>query len=107
MTTSEHTPGPWKVRFETMVYGPDGWAVANANMTGQPHPENAANARLIASAPDLVIALEDADAHLWHVFSCPAWTDPDIDEKPEGECECVLGRIADLLARVRGEEGLQ
>jgi hypothetical protein len=51
----------------------------------------------------LVAALEEADTHLWHAFSCPAWTDPDLDEKPEGACECTKGRNAALLARIKGE----
>ena len=53
------TPGPWRVgvkQAEKIVYNAAGWAVANATVYhGKEDAETvAANARLIAAAPDLL-----------------------------------------------------
>ena len=55
-----HTPGPWHLgmRPGPMIYGPLGEQVADLRgLTLEKH-ETMANARLIASAPDLLLALE-------------------------------------------------
>ena len=58
-----HTPGPWHVggKGNAIVYADvegGSYAVANAvTFHGQPNFEDAANARLIAAAPDLLEAL--------------------------------------------------
>lgn len=56
---TKHTPGPWKVYQERFVEGADKSPVVNM---GHPDNEQAkANAALIASAPDLLSALEDVE----------------------------------------------
>jgi len=60
---SKHTPGPWKLEknnCDWTIWGADG-----CNILGIPHDEiyghalaDSANARLIASAPELLEALE-------------------------------------------------
>lgn len=67
---TEHTPGPWDVRY----YDNNGQAVVSAehieiatcwhHCVGSIEKEMHANARLIAAAPDLLVALQDVDA-LW------------------------------------------
>lgn len=67
---SKHTPGPWKAHFEDayFVTGPDlGRVAMMMNLKGahglggrRSGNESAANARLIAAAPDLLEALKDA-----------------------------------------------
>ena len=55
-----HTPGPWHLgmRPGPMIYGPLGEQVADLRgLTLEKH-ETIANARLIAAAPDLLLALE-------------------------------------------------
>lgn len=55
-----HTPGPWHLgmRPGPMIYGPLGEQVADLRgLTLEKH-ETMANARLIVSAPDLLLALE-------------------------------------------------
>lgn len=75
MTQTTHTPGPWKLADE--CYSPDGYvwasdndelvAVAGYDCSDLPTITRAANARLIAAAPDLLAALatliEDCEAH--------------------------------------------
>jgi len=71
---SEHTPGPWKIfdgwgssRFAPVIVDGipdvDGKCVANCIChIASTNDDKAANARLIASAPDLLAALEKAVA---------------------------------------------
>lgn len=66
--SSAHTPGPWKAHFEEAYYvtGPDlGRVAMMMNLKGahgmagrRSGEESAANARLIAAAPDLLEALQ-------------------------------------------------
>lgn len=58
----KHTPGPWHVglrQAEKIVYDETGWAIANATVYhGESDAEQVkANARLIATAPDLLASL--------------------------------------------------
>lgn len=61
MPKHTHTPGPWRVgmRPGPMVYGPKGEQVTSINVMID-EPENVANCRLIAAAPDMLVALEQA-----------------------------------------------
>ena len=58
---SNHTPGPWRAYHDShgrfQLIGPDGTPLDPESDDAQPG-EGAANARLIASAPDLLAALE-------------------------------------------------
>ena len=56
---NKHTPGPWHVINEWNVSGPE-YEVANGSIMVRDDDESAANARLIAAAPDLLKALEIA-----------------------------------------------
>lgn len=59
---TKHTPGPWH-STHAIVYNAQGWAVANATVFHGKHgaDESTANAHLIASAPELLEALKDAE----------------------------------------------
>ena len=59
MSTDTHTPGPWAVDNQ-YIHGPDGirFLAVAGDGAGQ------ANARLIASAPELLAALEATEAKL-------------------------------------------
>lgn len=66
MTKAQHTPGPWRVignPYSDMardVIAPNGNRIAALNGAAFDYSsEVAANARLIASAPDLLAALEN------------------------------------------------
>lgn len=64
MTSAQHTPGPWTFHLE-----PDGEIHISGDdlhvcRLPQGYPNEAANARLIASAPDLLDALEYAYTQL-------------------------------------------
>lgn len=55
--TMKHTPGPWEIH-EEVVYSTDGFLIASAEANYEDHIEiQAANAKLIAAAPELLNAL--------------------------------------------------
>ena len=61
--TTHHTPGPWKTRDPSSVYDALGRYIHQGSGTmpehhSLPREEAAANARLIAAAPDLLEALK-------------------------------------------------
>lgn len=62
---SQHTPGPWHlVQFDdesvSIIIGPSGDdRICEMHSNTEPESEKDANARLIASAPDLLAALKD------------------------------------------------
>jgi hypothetical protein len=67
---AQHTPGPWQNYNSSNGRIYKSWSVCNRDgsriakieqMPGQSSEEEAANARLIASAPDLLEALQDAE----------------------------------------------
>lgn len=100
MTAPKHTPGPWRVDTvpfnDCAIYAegidePIGESFAVMGEHGVDHrvdPE--ANAKLIAAAPDMFIALLLAQQHI------------DVS-KPAGVV--VLGRIHSVIAKATGGEG--
>lgn len=63
---TEHTPGPWVFEastpsdgFECYWVTPELLGTPLCDVRGPQNPENEANARLIAAAPDLLAALKD------------------------------------------------
>lgn len=64
MTNTQHTKGPWDVTWPTKegrrwILGADGKRIAQLSEFRQKHkPPQAANAHLIAAAPELLEALE-------------------------------------------------
>lgn len=74
-----HTPGPWKV--STGLIFSDGFLVADPfvgeheNHPPEHFPEYAANARLIAAAPDLLAACEAALAAMQKNIAYAAYKD--------------------------------
>jgi len=84
MDNSQHTPGPWKAHFEEayFVTGPDlGRVAMMMNLKGayglggrRSGDESAANARLIAAAPDMLHALHMAAA----ILACACVDAPEL-----------------------------
>ncbi len=65
----KHTHGPWTAHDNGLITaGPRGLHIAQTATVGMGHAATA-NARLIAAAPDLLLALralDDARGHTWH-----------------------------------------
>ena len=72
-TDTSYTPGPWHVGMKPgpIVYGPQGEQVANMHVAMLDQEEHKANARLIASAPELLEMLEQLTLHVMHYASMP------------------------------------
>ena len=84
---TKHTPGPWKRLGASDILGADGVVTASAKgWLDRKHPECHANAALIAAAPELLGALEDAVTYLHR------------------DSESMFRRsLMELIARARGE----
>ena len=66
---SDFTQGPFSVaetrhKYDTVIRGPKNEPIALVLIAGFSKKEGAANANLLAAAPDLLAALQDVDA-LW------------------------------------------
>ena len=85
-----HTPGPWRavLAYGYKVKAPDGRVIASLPTHTPLTWENPANAHLIASAPDLLVACQSALAVLQE--------HPDIP--PE-----TLTRLREAIAEATGE----
>lgn len=105
-----HTRGPWSIYDD----GPGGSDVilahinganydiayiSNDETEGRPENERAANARLIASAPDLLAALKDARERLEYL-------EPDYfdDASHETEWRDYLAQTDALIAKAEGRD---
>ena len=90
-----HTPGPWHLgmRPGPMIYGPLGEQVADLRGLTLEKYESIANAHLIASAPDLLSALELIYSN---AGESPEWIRSRIGpviEKAIGESESLARKI--------------
>jgi hypothetical protein len=98
----QHTPGPWGAEYEP-EYGV--WKVMSYDYfdVAETSPfrsgtEQAANARLLAAAPDLLTALEQFVVGSWsETVGCLCYD----DECDPETCVYALGRTA--IAKARGE----
>jgi hypothetical protein len=119
MTTTQHTPGPWKLAENPIGWQPlisaevaDSigpiWHVGIANARGRSHEEAKANARLIAAAPDLLAALKLAKNA---IDAALPWLHPDGYRKnalevedPHAYCGEIYEEINNAIAKAAGED---
>lgn len=108
MTTesrSKHTPGPWRARTEGTELNPDWiavfnstgkWALATANQSaGIDREEAKANARLIAAAPEMLDALENAVQTIERILKTIPYVVPvSVSSAP--------GRFRTIISRAKG-----
>ena len=109
MTTTKatHTPGPWTFDEATgMVIAANGGVVKETPTDDEQisEEEAAANARLIAAAPELLDCLAefagpgwDEDTHTQPCASQPTWISGAAETGP---CDCKYGRARTLMAFV-------
>lgn len=114
---SGHTPGPWEIaphsdedevlqivgEYEAIPgFGESANWIAECDLQ-EDIETNAANARLIAAAPDLLEALHDCVGRLRYlqtqVFGNPNFTDRHDDE---GACRSVADRADAVIAKAEG-----
>jgi hypothetical protein len=124
MAELKATPGPWHVDLDGLLAGSDEREIVALNADGRvvrgiafvlldtgdfpdgdEWQEDAANARLIAAAPDLYAALSELlAAYTDGVSECTCLLDADgsVMEHPANPCVECKSRAA--LAKARGEE---
>ncbi|MBN8979434.1 MAG: hypothetical protein J0I08_23495 [Rhizobiales bacterium] len=106
MAAATHTPGPWKIRWSRDGSGDVGITAdglpnvlaecfADIRASGErASDEAAANARLVATAPELLAALiraEQTTAELCH------------GQHPDNECWNVLRQVRAAIAKAKGD----
>lgn len=99
--SAQHTPGPWEVAKGCDQYVAAGgfWVASTMGVRGE---EGAANARLIAAAPDLLEALLTKRDYVADAAS-GALTYPDSGEGFKLMAAEDLARIDAIVAKARGE----
>lgn len=114
--SAQHTPGPWEAPrngLDGAVYAPNApkgslWRITD-RVHGLTHDELAANAQLIAAAPELLVALNmlNDSGSLVCMFDHlnPCWDDRPSDAPGrhwgEGDaCACCIARAA--IAKAEG-----
>ena len=96
---SKHTPGPWEAKRETDYVPAQVWAEGRqvAEVYGESREVRAANARLIAAAPELLKALLDLMAEFWAEYEYP-------DRAPEQSPTVKEIRKAEhVIGKAKGE----
>jgi hypothetical protein len=105
MKNTKHTPGPWHIGRRAgnpAIYAQDGAEVAQ--MLTVTNDDWRDNARLIAAAPDLLAALERAEALLR--IAC----NPGIDKNVTlcaSSCQWAANEARAALAKAQGEGGAE
>lgn len=96
---NKHTPGPWnRIKGDRNVYSASGTVCKTPAILGGGSAATnwEANARLIAAAPDLLEALEDA------LSDYDAWM-KDADVTPNESLLAWTNKARAAIARARGE----
>jgi len=105
---SKHTPGPWVSKPATCgVFAADGNREVARTIWRGPNDdqEHIANNRLIAAAPDLLDALEEA-ARCWELSTNEVILDPESCECcfGHGWCwACTYSKVSAAIAKAKGE----
>jgi len=98
---TKHTPGPWKRNADGFLASPKGAEVVFSRkhqlIIGDSTPETEANARLIASAPDLLEALARIEKLLTPTG--------EKHNNPALNVDLCAAIASAAIAKARGEEG--
>lgn len=90
--STEHTPGPWITSYDGSINTDAGTFICGFRWDSYKEfteGNNSANARLIAAAPDMLEALEDARQLVVNILEIP-------------ETDDVVIGIDDAIAKARG-----
>lgn len=113
MAEQAHTPGPWRInpRAATRIVAGDDDTIATAACQSNLLEQHAANARLIAAAPDMLAALKEL---LFVAEQSPcAPIEPGMECEAEELCGhpdcadigCIILKIAEARAAIAKAEG--
>jgi hypothetical protein len=95
----KHTPGPWEAKRETDYVPVQVWAEGRQipEVYGECREARAANARLIAAAPELLKALRHVITEFWEEYEYP-------DCPPEHSPTVEIGKAEHVIRKAKGEE---
>lgn len=103
--SEKHTPGPWRVRHRHYDAGPNedeigglGWELEGPPEPMRGHFALAADAHLVAAAPDLLASLKNAR---FLIGKLAGWNGVDLNELDEEHDGMVAG-IDAAIARAEG-----
>lgn len=100
-----HTPGPWRLHPTTGVIVVNGSTVYSVkdltteNEMGLAGDASLDDKRLMAAAPELLAALEDAKSELIHLYERLHPSDESDNETTD-----VIDRVIALIDKARGED---
>ena len=103
----KHTPGPWEAKLETDCVPVQVWAEGRqlAEVCGESREARAANARLMAAAPELLKALQDIIVEFWAEYEFPDWApeqSPTVKEIRKAE-HVIRKAKSDLITNMLSE----
>lgn len=93
MTQSTHPPAPWEIHGATNVTAGDAYYICELNVAKLGFDQAAANARLIAAAPDMLKVLE----------STLDWIIDEVEDTTQGRA-LYQSDIMDAIAKAKGQE---
>ena len=110
MTKSNHTPGPWKIDRSGDIVTETGKLIAEnplldaKSITISAAHERTKNANLIASAPELLAALEKTRTELnhWHEWRLQTSTTGYETSSGAEHCAKILNDAASAIAKAKG-----
>lgn len=104
----KHTPGPWNVDEERatdiVIRNAQRDPVARGYSSGWDKPTARANARLIASAPELLATLKIALASFRQMYQDIERDAVDLEDILNNESYWPLGELRNAIAKAEGNE---
>jgi hypothetical protein len=94
-TQATHTPGPWKEKRKLAIYSADDEPIC-AVFPAETEGQSAADARLIAAAPDLLEALK---VTVWSLFKHQP---PRAPQDPSTDASHALAIASAAIAKAEG-----
>lgn len=97
-TETQHTPGPWKVGADGGIVAEDCYRVATVEKSRRLSRD--ANARLIAAAPGLLVALREAWRDIEDILTSNVeGGHPDIDDQTRRDLRSTADALWAAIAR--------
>jgi hypothetical protein len=101
------TPAPWHAttsgNYVMAGYAAGGYPIARMDDLEAPHSLREGNARLVAAAPEMAEALEQAERHMVGFYRAMSPAGNIGDENAFANNDPVILNIRTLLSRIRGE----
>ena len=106
--STQHTPGPWAFRLEavrTVIYHKAGIGEKAIAVGAGAYPDHIANARLIAAAPELLAAVEEAIASVeaGNLYEAMCCSGHDCGCRGSSNADLLVYDLRATIAKARGQ----